>query len=153
MSLPAETLASRQVEYVTLVVNAQQFCIDIMKIREIRRWSPVTPIPHAPDYVLGIINLRGAVIPIIDLALKLGFEKIQPTDRHVIMIITHHDRTIGILVESVSEILGINIDEIHDTPIGLDDVATASITGLVPSKSDIIKILDIPSLLNLLSVK
>ena len=63
------------IEFVTLVAGAQSFCIEITQIREIRRWTPVTILPHSPSYVLGVINLRGAVIPILDLAEKLGFEK------------------------------------------------------------------------------
>ena len=81
MSHPTETQASGQIEFVTLIAGGQSFCIEITQIREIRRWTPVTILPHSPAHVLGVINLRGAVIPIIDLAAKLGFPKIQPTAR------------------------------------------------------------------------
>ena len=65
---------SAAIEFVSFVAGGQSFCIDIMQIRELRRWSPVTSIPHSPSHVLGVMNLRGAVIPIYDLAAKLGLD-------------------------------------------------------------------------------
>ena len=86
MSPLDEKTQAKQMEFVTLIAGGQNFCIEITQIREIRRWTPVTILPHSPDHVLGVINLRGAVIPIIDLAAKLGFARISPTERHVIII-------------------------------------------------------------------
>ena len=68
---PAEQNSPR--EYITFRIGSQEFCIDIMAVREIRGWTPATPLPHAPGFVRGVINLRGAVLPIIDLAERLGF--------------------------------------------------------------------------------
>lgn len=138
---------AKQIEFVTLVAGKQSFCIEITQIREIRRWSPVTLLPHSPDYVLGVINLRGAVIPILDLAAKLGFDAIEPTERHVIIIAAIEERIVGLLVESVSEILGVGVDMVRDTPRAAEDVSTQAIQGIIPVKDDMIKIISLDALI------
>jgi len=104
-------------------------------------------LPHSPAHVLGVINLRGAVIPIIDLAAKLGFPKIKPTERHVIIIVAIVDRIVGLLVESVSEILGVRSDEVRETPRGQDDAAIRAIQGIIPVGDDMTKIISLATLL------
>ena len=147
MSQLAELQKSERLEFVTLVAGGQNFCIEITQIREIRRWTPVTVLPHSPDHVLGVINLRGAVIPIIDLAAKLGFAKITPTERHVIIIIAVEDRIIGLLVESVSEILGVDSHTVRETPRGPEDTTTRAILGIIPLGDDMTKIISLSALL------
>ena len=134
-------------EFVTLTVGGQSFCIDIMQIREIRRWSPVTLLPHAPDHVVGVINLRGAVIPIVDLAVKLGFPKIKATAHEVIIIVGIEERIVGLLVESVSEIISVNPSELRETPGGAEDATTGAIRGIIPLGNDMTKIIDLGALL------
>ena len=94
-----------------------------------------------------MINLRGAVIPIIDLAAKLGFAKIMPTERHVIIIIAVEDRIIGLLVESVSEILGVDSHTVRETPRGPEDTTTRAILGIIPLGDDMTKIISLSALL------
>lgn len=148
MPQPSEIAPIKQLEFVTLVAGGQNFCIEITQIREIRRWTPVTILPHSPDHVLGVINLRGAVIPIIDLAAKLGFAKIQPTERHVIIIAAIEERIVGLLVESVSEILGVSSDMVRETPRGPEDTTTRSILGIIPVDDDMTKIIGLNALLS-----
>jgi len=136
-----------QIEFVTLIAGGQSFCIEITQIREIRRWTPVTMLPHSPDHVLGVINLRGAVIPIIDLAAKLGFQPITPTERHVIIIVAISDRIVGLLVESVSAILGIRSSMVKETPRSSEDDAVKAIEGIIPQENDMTKIISLRSLL------
>lgn len=135
------------VEFVTLVAGGQHFCIEIQQIREIRRWSPVTTLPHTPDHVLGVINLRGSVIPIIDLAAKLGFETIAPSERHVIIIAAIGDQIMGFLVESVSEILGVDAQDIKDAPSTDMDDTTRSVDGIIPGDGEMTKIISLNALL------
>jgi purine-binding chemotaxis protein CheW len=136
-----------QLEFVTLVAGGQSFCIEITQIREIRRWTPVTILPHSPSHVLGVINLRGAVIPIIDLAAKLGFPPIAPTERHVIIIVAIAERIVGLLVESVSEILGVRSSMVKETPRSSEDESVKAIEGIVPQEDDMTKIINLSSLL------
>jgi len=135
-----------EMEYVTLVAGGQNFCIEITQIREIRRWTPVTILPHSPSHVLGVINLRGAVIPIIDLAAKLGFPPIEPTERHVIIITAIEERIIGLLVESVSEILGVSADMVRETPRGPEDATTRAILGIITVGDEMTKIINLGAL-------
>ncbi|SIO02955.1 purine-binding chemotaxis protein CheW [Rhodovulum sp. ES.010] len=128
-------------EFVTLKAGGQSFCIEITQIREIRRWSPVTALPHAEDAVLGVMNLRGAVIPIVDLAARLGLGACDASPRHVIMVVAVGTRTIGLLVDSVSEILTVNGDQICEAPsMGNGELAN-SILGLVSVEEDMSRIL------------
>lgn len=147
MSDTPEIIKSGKREYVNLVAGGQSFCIEITQIREIRRWSPVTVLPHSPQYVLGVINLRGAVIPIIDLASKLGFAAIEPSERHVIIIAAIGEKTVGLLVESVSEILGVDASEVKETPRSPEDLTSKAVGGIIPSKDDMIKIINLATLL------
>ncbi|MBQ2260641.1 MAG: purine-binding chemotaxis protein CheW [Loktanella sp.] len=147
MSQLAELKKSERLEFVTLVAGGQNFCIEIKQIREIRRWTPVTVLPHSPDHVLGVINLRGAVIPIIDLAAKLGFPKIAPSERHVIIIISIEDRIVGLLVESVSEILGVDAGNLRETPRGPEDPTIRAILAIIPLGDDMTKVISLPALL------
>lgn len=146
MSPPDEKTQTRQLEFVTLVAGGQNFCIEITQIREIRRWTPVTILPHSPEHVLGVINLRGAVIPIIDLAAKLGFERIAPSERHVIIITAIEERIIGLLVESVSEILGIGADMVRETPRSPEDATIRAILGVIAVGDDMTKVINLSAL-------
>ena len=97
-------------------VADQDYCIDIMAVREIRGWTPATALPHAPPHVRGVINLRGQVVPILDLAARLGLPSPEPDSRHVIVIVVVGDRVLGLLVEAVSEILSVPQDAVHPAP-------------------------------------
>ncbi len=143
MSEQVDAMTAKEMEFVTLVAGGQNFCIEITQIREIRRWSPVTTLPHSPDYVLGVMNLRGAVIPIIDLAAKLGFERIEPTERHVIIITAVEETIAGLLVESVSEIIGVSTDMIRDIPRGPEDATTRAILGIIAIDEEMTKIINL----------
>lgn len=147
MSHPDEANQNNHLEFVTLVAGGQNFCIEITQIREIRRWSPVTILPHSPSHVLGVINLRGAVIPIIDLAAKLGFAEIAPSERHVIIITAIEERIVGLLVESVSEILGVSPDMVRETPRGPEDATTRAILGIIAVGDDMTKVINLCALL------
>src|ERR1700733_10835762 len=84
-----------------------EYCIDIMQVREIRGWTPATPIPRAPDYMLGVINLRGTVLPVLDLRMRLGGAKSEPTVRHAVIVVQDSNQLTGLLVEGVSDIISI----------------------------------------------
>jgi purine-binding chemotaxis protein CheW len=118
-------------EMITFLIGAQEFCVDVMSVREIRVWAPATPVAHAPDFMCGVINLRGTVLPIIDFAARLGFPPTQPTNRHAILVIQIGDQTIGLLVEGVSEILTINQDLIQPTPDVASRTAKDFVNGII----------------------
>lgn len=90
-------------ELISFEIADQEFCIDIRSVREIRGWTPATPVPQTPAYVSGVINLRGAVIPVLDLRNRLGLGRTEASSRHVIVVIQDEDRTAGLLVDGVQE--------------------------------------------------
>ena len=94
------TSADRR-ELISFRVGEQEYCVDIMAVREIRGWSPATTLPQSPSYMRGVINLRGAVLPIMDLACRLGMPVIEPTVRSVFIVVKAGDRTVGLLVDAV----------------------------------------------------
>ncbi|MBI1251531.1 MAG: chemotaxis protein CheW [Alphaproteobacteria bacterium] len=119
-------------ELISFRIGAQEFCLDIMLVREIRGWSQGTPLPHSPPYVRGVINLRGAVLPIIDLAARLGLGQTEPTARSVIIVVHIGRRLVGLLVDAVSEILAADPASIQPTPnIGCDTV-NKFVRGIIP---------------------
>ena len=88
-------------ELISFEIADQEFCIDIRGVREIRGWTPATPVPQTPDYICGVINLRGAVIPVVDLRNRLGLGRTEPSSRHVILVIQDEERVAGLLVDGV----------------------------------------------------
>ena len=91
-------------ELIAFRIDGREFCVDIMQVRDIRGWTPATPLPHSPAYVRGVINLRGAVLPVIDMATRLGCKPTEPSVRHVIMVTQVENQIIGLLVDAVSDI-------------------------------------------------
>jgi purine-binding chemotaxis protein CheW len=114
-------------EFIAFRVGVQEFCIDIMSVREIRGWTPATALPHAPAYVRGVINLRGSVLPIVDLAERLGLPPTDASARQVIIVVQVAAQIIGLLVDAVSDILTLTTETIQPTP----DVATAFVKSFV----------------------
>ncbi|ETX30612.1 chemotaxis protein CheW [Roseivivax isoporae] len=134
-------------ELVSFAIGEQDFCMDIMLVREIRGWTNVTMLPHAPAHILGVINLRGAVVPIVDLAARLGLEPITPTERHVIIIAVLGDQTVGFLVSAVSDIIGISPSEIQSPPRATSENAADFIEGVIADERRMLRILNIASVL------
>lgn len=90
-------------ELISFEIGGQELCIDIRVVREIRGWTATTHMPQTPDYVLGVINLRGTVMPVIDLRCRLGLGVTEVSSRHVIVVVQHEDRLAGLLVDAVQE--------------------------------------------------
>ena len=112
-------------ELISFRVGEQDYCVDIMAVREIRGWSPATQLPQQPPYMRGVINLRGAVLPIMDLAGRLGLPMAEPTVRHVIIVVKAGDRTVGMMVDAVSDILSVTPEMTQETPdLACDEVRT-----------------------------
>nr|WP_152455940.1 chemotaxis protein CheW [Roseivivax sp. THAF40] len=126
-------------ELVTFRIGEQDFSMDIMLVREIRGWSEATVLPYAPRYVLGVINLRGAVVPIIDLAARLGLPPTEPGPRHVIIIVVDGTRLTGFLVSAVSDILSVGAGEVQSVPT-LNDMNASFLSGVITSKSRLLRI-------------
>ncbi|MBT9447443.1 MAG: chemotaxis protein CheW [Hyphomonadaceae bacterium] len=125
------TLASSdRRELISFCIGEQEFCVDIMAVREIRGWTPATPLPQTPGYIRGVINLRGAVLPVMDLAARMGLPPVQPSARSVIIVVKVAERLIGLLVDAVSDILSITDENIQPPPDVACDRVRSFVRGL-----------------------
>lgn len=123
----SNTAAAAAGELIAFRIGEQEFCVDIMAVREIRGWTPATPLPRAPGYMKGVINLRGAVLPIIDLGARFGLRTSEPSERHVIMVAHVGGRMVGLLVDAVSDIIQLTDEAVQPTP----DVASEQVKAFV----------------------
>ncbi|KIZ47556.1 MULTISPECIES: chemotaxis protein CheW [Rhodopseudomonas] len=103
-------------QFITFTLGAEEYGIDIMVVREIKGWTDTTMIPNAPVHVRGVINLRGVIVPIFDLRARFGVGLTVPTSMHVVIIVAAGTRTIGLLVDTVSDIISIDPKAIRPVP-------------------------------------
>ena len=108
--------ADDALEIIAFMLNEQQFAVRTTSIREIRGWAPVTPLPHTPPEVVGVMNLRGTVIPIVDLSSKLGMPPVEATERSAIVVTSVKGKTIGMMVDRVSDILSVSAADLQPVP-------------------------------------
>jgi purine-binding chemotaxis protein CheW len=147
MTLDQPHAASDRRELIAFRIGEQEFCVDIMAVREIRGWTPATPLPQTPDYMRGVINLRGAVLPIIELASRLGLPVSDTTARSVIIVVKIEERLVGLLVDAVSDILSVTQDSIQPTPDVACDRVKNFIRGLITIEDRMISEIAIERLL------
>lgn len=134
-------------EFIAFRIGEQEFCIDIMSVREIRGWTPATALPHAPPYVRGVINLRGSVLPIVDLSQRLGFPPTETGARQVIIVVQVGAQIIGLLVDAVSDILSQAADAIQPTPEVATETAKSFIRGVMAVDGRMIGLIELDSLM------
>ncbi|ABF62179.1 chemotaxis protein CheW [Epibacterium sp. DP7N7-1] len=143
-----EVKHAQQSEFVSFTVAGQAFCLKITQIREIRRWAPVTILPHAPMDVLGVMNLRGAVIPIYDLSARFGLQQTEASERNVVIVVAVHGKPVGLLAESVSEIISINPEEIQDTPPVDSRYTMEYIQGIISHDDTMVRIINLDAVIS-----
>jgi purine-binding chemotaxis protein CheW len=136
-------------EFVAFRLGEQEFCIDIMSVREIRGWTPATVLPHAPHYVRGVINLRGSVLPIVDLAQRLSFASTEATQRHVIIVVHVGSQIMGLLVDAVSEILNQSTEAIQPMPEVASDTVKSFLHGILAVDGRMIGLIKLDNILPL----
>lgn len=146
MTDAAETLAEGR-ELIAFRVGRQEFCINVMMVREIRGWTAATALPRAPRYVKGVINLRGAVLPIVDLAVRLGMPAAEPTARNVIIVVQLAHRQVGILVDAVSDILTANDNIIQSLPDVTSGLVKTFVKGLLPMDGRMVSLIALDNVL------
>ena len=141
------TTAKQANKYLTVVLARESYGLNVLKIREIIRHQKVTPVPQLPDFVKGVINLRGRVIPIVDLRLKFGLAA-EFTERTCIVVVAvamAADRTVqmGLIVDAVEEVVNLNESDIAPTPEFGASVDTAYLLGMAKVKGEVKMLLDI----------
>ncbi len=145
--------SSREGKYLTFELDGEEYGLEILKVKEIIGIMNITSVPQTPGYVKGVINLRGKVIPVIDLRLKFAMEPLEYSDRTCIIIVDITGTSgkkvmVGIVVDSVSEVLNIKDDEIEDTPNFGTRLSTEYIMGMAKVKGGVKILLDIDQVLN-----
>jgi purine-binding chemotaxis protein CheW len=135
-------------QLITFQLGEQVLGIDIMAIREIRAWSPATPLPNVPAYVRGVVNLRGVVLPVLDLRHRIGWGETDPTARHVIIVVRIADQLQGLIVDAVNDIVAINPDEIQPLPSVGDGGSPSFLEGLVTVEERMITIVALDRLID-----
>ena len=138
---------ARQQNILTFRLNGEDYGLDIMSVREIRGWSRATTLPHAPDYVLGVINLRGTVLPVLDLRSRLGFEGASLSERSVVLVTHHQERLTGLLVDAVSDIITVPVDDLQPPPTLPSQEYETMLTGMTLIQERLIRVLDLPKVL------
>jgi len=134
---------SVNLELVSFWLGQQEFCVDIMSIREIRGWTAETPLPHSPEFVRGVINLRGVVLPIVDLAARFGIGTTEPSQRHVIIVVQVGEQMVGLLVDAVSNIFEVDKSVVQPTPDVGNELIRKFICGLLAIDDRMINLVEI----------
>jgi len=134
-------------EIIAFRVGEQEFCVDIMAVRELRGWTPTTPLPESPAYVRGVINLRGSVLPVIDMGARMGLPASETDARNVIIVVCVGEQLVGLLVDSVCDILTVADGGLQPTPAVACDTLATFVTGLVTLDDRMIGLLALEHLL------
>lgn len=146
---PQHGAKSRQV--LTFVLGSETYGVDILRVQEIRGWSVVTKIPHAPAHVLGVLNLRGSIVPIVDLRMRFALEHVDYTSITVIIVMSVMTATgrrdFGVVVDGVSDVVDIDVAAIKSAPELGTRGATDYLFGLVSVAERMVVLLDIDQLI------
>ena len=139
-------------QYLTFMLGDEEYGVDILRVQEIRGWDSATAIPNAPDYVLGVVNLRGVVVPIFDLRKRFNQENVEFTPETVTVVVkVQHEkgeRTIGMVVDAVSDVYNITAENINSAPEVGGSVNMEFIKGLATINDAMIILLDVDELIN-----
>jgi len=135
-------------QFVSFTVGHEEYAVDIMQVREIKGWTEVTVLPNQPPYMRGVLNLRGLIVPIVDLRCRFGEKRTEATASHVVVIVSLGDRIIGVLVDKVSDILTVNTRDIRDVPDMESRDVQDFLVGIVTAHERMVAILAIDRLIN-----
>ena len=138
-------------QVLTFVLGTENYGVDILCVQEIRGWAPVTRIPHAPSHVLGVLNLRGSIIPVVDLRMRFSLEKAQYDAVTVIIVLSVRcksgQKSFGVVVDGVSDVVDVDATQIRTPPDLGSSAATDHIHGILPTPERMIILLDVDKLL------
>jgi len=133
-------------QFITFEIGNRRLGIEIMAIREIRAWSPVTALPAAPEHIVGVVNLRGVVLPVTDLRQLLGWGATETTSRHVMIVACIAGQLRGIIVDAVHDIVTLNPEQLQPVPDVGESAATALLEGIATIEGTLIMVLDLAKL-------
>jgi purine-binding chemotaxis protein CheW len=141
--VPAE-----QCQLLTFTLGGEEYAVDIRHVQEIKCWSAITPIPNAPPHIKGVMNLRGTIIPIIDLRVQFGMPETEYNQFTVIIVVKVDTRVQGLVVDAVSDVLGLASADVHPPPDLGSQVDVRFITGMLQREEKLVTVLDIATVLS-----
>jgi purine-binding chemotaxis protein CheW len=142
-----ESVASGRVEFISFSIGEEQYGVDIMAVREIKGWTEITHLPKQPEYVRGVLNLRGVMVPIIDLRCRFGQGKTEATPLHIVIVVQVEARLVGLLADRVLDILSFEASQVQPVPQIARSSRVDFLSGLVTIDGTMIALVDLPNLL------
>lgn len=130
-------------QYISFTIADEEYGVDIMAIREIKGWTATTELPNTPSFIRGVINLRGAIVPILDLRARFSGLRTEAAARHVIIVVAVGTRVAGILVDAVADIITVSTDDIQPVPQIDHNADTGFLAGLVTVEGRMVALLDL----------
>ena len=152
MEKNTETTTTGAREYLTFRLDQEEYGIDILKVQEIRGYEPPTRIAHAPAFIKGVVNLRGTIIPIVDMRLKFNCSKAEYNSFTVVIILNLRNRVVGIVVDSVSDVMELSAESIRPAPDIESVIDNDCIMGLGSVGERMLILLDIEKLMSGLDI-
>ncbi len=135
-------------EFLTFRLGAEEYGIDILRVQEIRSYEEPTRIANAPPFIKGVVNLRGVIVPVVDLRMKLGCEKVEYNGFTVVIVLNVHGRVVGAVVDSVSDVLELSHELIKPAPEMNTTVDTGFVTGIASVGERMLILMDIAALMS-----
>jgi purine-binding chemotaxis protein CheW len=141
------SFSSDDQQFLTFNLAEEYYGVDILKVQEIKGYTTVTKIPNTPDYLKGVLNLRGTIVPIVDLRMKFGMGVTEPTSFTVVVVVNVRNRVMGFLVDAVSDVLDLNAKDIQPPPELGSTVDITFVAGIGNSNDHLVTLLDIDRVL------
>lgn len=146
----AQAQVDRRGQCLTFILDNETYALDILRVREIRGFSPVTRVPESPHHTLGVLNLRGSIVPIVDMRRRIGIEPVEPSPLTVIIVLSvasnRGQRDFGLVVDSVSDVVDLAAVDVRPPP-DINGAATEIISGIAPVSGKMVMLLDIDRML------
>jgi purine-binding chemotaxis protein CheW len=147
LSAPSEGQEAQPTELISFAIGNDQYGVDIMSVREIKGWSEITHLPKQPEYVRGVLNLRGVMVPIIDLRCRFGQGLTEATTMHIVIIVQVEDRQVGLLADRVLDIVAFEPAQVQPVPRVAHNGRVDFLSGLLTVETGMIALIDLPNLL------
>ncbi len=145
---PSERDSAVATEFISFAIGDEQYGVDIMAVREIKGWSSVTQLPNQPDYMRGVLNLRGVMVPIVDLRCRFGQGLTDATPMHVVIVVQIGIKTVGLLADRVLDIVAVDASQIQPVPQVSRSMRADFLSGLVTIDATMIALIDLAHLLS-----
>ncbi|WP_146653379.1 chemotaxis protein CheW [Labilithrix luteola] len=140
---PQAVIASNRLQYLSFSLGNEDYAVEILRVQEIRAICPMTVLPHAPPHVCGVMNLRGAVVPVVDMRTALGLAREKHGASTVIIVVSVHGRTVGFVVDRVSDVLSLDASDIERAPELRGRVDVSMISGIARTQERFVVLLDL----------